>query len=55
MVAPEVPKSNCPHAAVILRPTKTEDMFKGALRIKDTVLVRGENDHWFSNEALWQG
>ena len=47
--------SNCPRAAVILRPTKTEDMFTGGLRIKDIALAPGDNDHWFSNEALWQG
>ena len=54
-IARPSPKSNCPHAAVILRPTKTEDMFQGGLRIKDTALVPGDNDHWFSNQALWQG
>lgn len=54
-IAMPIPQSNCPHAAVVLRPTKTQDMFKGQLRIKDIVLVPGDNDHWFSNEPLWQG
>lgn len=54
-VARPSPQSNCPHAAVALRPTKTEDMFRGQLRIKDIVLIPGNNDHWFCNESLWQG
>lgn len=54
-IATPSPQSNCPHAAVVLRPTKTDDMFRGQLRIKDIVLVPGDNDHWFSNEPLWQG
>lgn len=54
-IAMPSPKSNCPHAAVVLRPTTTENMFKGQLRIKDIALVPGNNDHWFSNKPLWQG
>jgi len=54
-IATPSPKSNCPHAAVILRPARTEDMFRGNLRIKDIVLVPGDNDRWFSNRPLWQG
>jgi hypothetical protein len=54
-VARPSPRSNCPHAAVVLRPTKTDDMFRGQLRIKDIALVPGDNDHWFSNQPLWQG
>ena len=54
-IAMPQPRSNCPHAAVILRPTETADMFRGQLRIKDLTLVPGENDHWFSNERLWEG
>ena len=54
-IATPSPKSNCPHAAVVLRPTRTEDMFKGNLRVKDIVLVPGDNDHWFDNRPLWQG
>jgi hypothetical protein len=54
-IATPSPKSNCPHAAVVLRPARTEDMFKGSLRVKDIVLVPGANDHWFSNRPLWQG
>ena len=54
-IAMPSPRSNCPHAAVILRPAKTKDMFKGALRVKDVLLIPGDNDHWFSNRPLWQG
>jgi hypothetical protein len=54
-IARPSPKSNCPHAAVVLRPTRTEEVFRGGLRVKDVVLVPGENDHWFSNRPLWQG
>ncbi len=49
------PMSNCPHAAVVLRPARTDDLFRGSLRVKDIVLVPGDNDHWFSNQPLWQG
>jgi len=54
-IAMPSPQSNCPHAAVVLRPTKTEDQFRGQLRIKDIVLVSGDNDHWFPNQPRWQG
>jgi len=54
-IARPSPRSNCPHAAVALRPARTEDMFQGSLRVKDIVLVPQENDHWFSNQPLWQG
>ena len=54
-IAVPSPRSNCPHAAVILRPARTEDVFRGGLRVKDIVLVPGDNDNWFSNRPLWQG
>lgn len=47
--------SNCPHAAMVLRPAKKEDIFMKALRIKDLVLVPGPKDHWFDNGPLWVG
>jgi len=53
-IATPGPESNCPHAAVILRPDRTEDMFRGNLRVKDILLVPADNDHWFSNRPLWQ-
>lgn len=48
------PSSYCdlPDAAVILRPAKSEDIFKGELRIKDVVLSPTPNDVWFTNGPL---
>ena len=48
------PSSYCdlPDAAVILRPAKSEDIFKGELRIKDVVLRPTPNDVWFTNSPL---
>lgn len=47
--------SNMPDTAMILRPAKSQDVFKGALRVKDLVLVPGPKDHWLSNGPLWVG
>ena len=47
--------SNCPHAAVVMRPSRTMDIFMGNLRIKDVTLVPGPKDHWFNNKPLWVG
>ena len=49
------PQSNCPHAAIVLRPCRTEDIFNHILRVKDLVLVPGPKDHWFDNGPLWVG
>ena len=48
------PSSYCdlPDATVILRPAKSEDIFKGELRIKDLVLRPTPNDVWFTNGPL---
>ena len=48
------PSSYCdlPDAAVILRPAKSENIFKGELRIKDVVLCPTSNDVWFTNGPL---
>jgi hypothetical protein len=54
-IARPSPASNCPHAAVVLRPTRTEDVFNGSFRIKDLLLVPQANDHWFDSRPLWQG
>jgi len=48
-------ESNMPDAAMVLRPARTQDIFKGQLRIKDLVLVPGPKDHWFNNGPLWVG
>jgi hypothetical protein len=48
------PQSNCPHAAMVLRPAKTEDIFMwNRMRVKDLVMVPGPRDHWFSNGPIW--
>lgn len=47
--------SNMPDAAMVLRPVRTQDIFKGQFRIKDLVLVPGPKDHWFDNGPLWVG
>jgi hypothetical protein len=54
-IARPAPACNCPHAAVILHPTRTEDIFLGQLRIKDLVLLPGPEDHWFDDRPLWTG
>ena len=48
------PSSYCdlPDAALVLRPSKSEDIFKGELRIKDLILRPTPNDVWFSNSPL---
>jgi hypothetical protein len=48
------PSSYCdlPDAAVVLRPARSEDMFKGELRIKDVILRPTAGDVWFSNGPL---
>jgi hypothetical protein len=48
-------ESNCPHAAMILRPARTDDFFKYTMRVKDLVFVPGPRDHWFSSGPLWTG
>jgi hypothetical protein len=48
-------ESNMPDAALVLRPTKTQDIFNGQLRVKDLILVPGPKDHWFDNGPLWVG
>jgi hypothetical protein len=48
------PSSYCdlPDAAVVLHPSKTEDMFMGNLRIKDVALCPTPDDVWFSQRPL---
>jgi uncharacterized protein len=48
------PSSYCdlPNAAVVLRPARSEDVFKGALRIKDVTLRPTAADVWFGNGPL---
>ena len=54
-IARPIERSNCAHAAVVLTPCKTQDIFNHVMRVKDLLLVPGPKDHWFSNEPLWQG
>lgn len=49
------PQSNCPHAALVLRPCRSRDIFRDRLRVKDIALVPGPYDHWFNNGPLWAG
>lgn len=42
-----------PGAAVILRPARTQDLFKRELRVKDLVLVPGSEDAWFNNGPVF--
>ncbi|NQT52464.1 hypothetical protein HQ576_10455 [bacterium] len=46
------PAGGFAHAAMTLRPTRTEDMFSMQLRVKDLLLVRTPDDVWFSNGVL---
>jgi len=48
------PSSYCdlPDAAVVLRPSRSEDIFKGQLRVKDLTLRPTPGDVWFSNGPL---
>jgi hypothetical protein len=48
------PSSYCdlPDAAMVLRPARSEDIFKGELRIKDLLLRPTPNDVWFSDGPL---
>ena len=42
-----------PAAAVILRPARTQDLFKRELRVKDLILVPGSEDKWFNNAPVF--
>ena len=42
-----------PGAAVILRPARTQGLFKRELRVKDLVLVPGSEDAWFNNGPVF--
>ncbi len=48
------PSSYCdlPDAAVVLRPTKSADMFSMQFRVKDLLLCPTPNDVWFTNGPL---
>ena len=46
------PKLGFAHAAMILRPARTQDLFSMRLRVKDLLLVRTADDVWFSNGPL---
>lgn len=42
-----------PAAAVVLRPAKTQDLFKREFRVKDIVLVPQSEDRWFKNDPVF--
>ena len=46
------PKLGFAHAAMVLRPVRTHDLFSMQLRVKDLLLVRAQDDVWFSNGPL---
>lgn len=49
-----LPQSGCPHAAMVLRPSKTEDLLKwNSFRVKDLVMVPGPRDQWFKGGHIW--
>lgn len=43
---------NMPDAAMVLRPARTQDMFKGKLRVKDLVLAPKYDDPWFCDQPV---
>ncbi len=46
--------SNCPHAAMVVRPSRTLDLLKQhRFRVKELVTVPGWNDKWFNNGCPW--
>jgi hypothetical protein len=53
-VAIACPSSYCdlPDAALVLRPTRTQDIFSGRFRIKDVLLRPTQDDVWFSQGPL---
>lgn len=49
-----LPQSGCPHAAMVLRPSRTEDLLKwSSFRVKDLVMVPGPRDQWFKGGHIW--
>jgi hypothetical protein len=53
-IAIACPSSYCglPDAGVVMRPAKSEDIFKGCLRIKEVILRPASDDVWFSDKPL---
>jgi len=49
-----LPQSGCPHSAMVLRPSKTEDLLKwNSFRVKDLAMVPGPRDQWFKGGQIW--
>lgn len=47
-------KSNCPHAAMVLRACRTQDLLnRNRFRVKQLITVPGWEDHWFNNGPIW--
>ena len=46
------PKLGFAHAAMVLRPVRTQDLFSMQLRVKDLLLMPTPDDVWFSNGPL---
>ena len=49
-------KSNCPHSAMVLRPSRTQDMLnRNLFRVKQLITVPGWQDRWFDDGPIWEG
>jgi hypothetical protein len=49
-------KSNCPHSAMVLRPSRTQDLLnRNQFRVKQLITVPGWVDRWFDNGSIWSG
>jgi hypothetical protein len=49
-------ESNCPHAAMVVRASRTVDLLRHhRFRVKELVSVPGWNDKWFNNGRPWSG
>lgn len=49
-------KSNCPHSAMVLRPSRTQDLLnRNRFRVKQLITVPGWQDQWFGNGPIWSG
>lgn len=49
-----LPQSNCPHSAMVLRPSKSMDFLKhSSFRVKEIITVPGWKDKWFTDGPIW--
>ena len=51
-----MPESNCPHAAMLLRPSTSQDLLNSnRFRVKQLITVPGYHDRWFTDGHIWSG